>query len=391
MPTSGPITQGFGEDESWIAPGLTWNKGIDIGAALGTPIQATVGGTVIFVGVNDGWGNQVIVQDAEGNLHHYGHMQDGSFAVEVGQQVGGGALLGSVGNSGVSTGPHLSYDVKSAGGEWVDPGTWTGGDAFPQSTGGGTTATPAASGPKEYGNIRITPIGGGRAIVEVKLPDGTWDYDSDIAYSEDRTGTAAPNPLQAALTLLEQFSTGNTALDQAWTRTLNRFKADVEKYDVEWSRHTAAEDTNVRRDLAVQGEATERGKSVLNDFLPRALPKEFADNFTLPLIGKVPTIGVNTETVFDQGTGGLNGVRSATVPGPAPDISAVPFPPGMPAMPNIAPLVGAGASGFPGWNTSAPAAPSTGPATPEQLPPPGLMRDPKTGQLIPDPNYTGQP
>ena len=74
-PVSGPITQGFGEDESGLGfPGLTTNKGLDYGVPVGTKVSAVRGGIVIAVGDDSaGWGIRVVIRDKEGNVHSYAH------------------------------------------------------------------------------------------------------------------------------------------------------------------------------------------------------------------------------------------------------------------------------------------------------------------------------
>jgi murein DD-endopeptidase MepM/ murein hydrolase activator NlpD len=129
-----PITQGFGPTAEPLDSG-GFNKGYDYATPMGTPIEALVGGTVISAGDSgDGWGLSVKVQDEYGNTHNYGHLSE--INVRPGQQVGGDMLLGLSGNSGKSTGPHLSYDVWGADGGYIDPAEYLGG------SGGGGGAMP---------------------------------------------------------------------------------------------------------------------------------------------------------------------------------------------------------------------------------------------------------
>ena len=102
-----------------------FNKGIDIGVPVGTPIKAVAGGTVIQAGDRgDGWGTSVKIQDANGFIHNYGHLS--SAGLQVGQQVAPGTVVGKSGNTGASTGPHLSYDVLNSSWQAVDPSPWLG-------------------------------------------------------------------------------------------------------------------------------------------------------------------------------------------------------------------------------------------------------------------------
>ena len=94
------------------------HKGIDISGAAGTPISATVGGTVVYSGWGGagsgygGYGYCVAIKDENGYIHVYGHMQEGSLGVGVGQKIPSGTRLGGIGNTGKSFGNHLHYEVR---------------------------------------------------------------------------------------------------------------------------------------------------------------------------------------------------------------------------------------------------------------------------------------
>ncbi|MEQ9336537.1 MAG: peptidoglycan DD-metalloendopeptidase family protein [Miltoncostaeaceae bacterium] len=111
-PASGVLTSNFG----W-----RWGRmhqGIDIGAGTGTPISAAAPGTVIIAGWNGGYGQMVVVDHGNGISTAYAHMS--SMSVGVGAAVGQGTIVGAVGNTGNSTGPHLHFEVRINGGA-VDP------------------------------------------------------------------------------------------------------------------------------------------------------------------------------------------------------------------------------------------------------------------------------
>jgi murein DD-endopeptidase MepM/ murein hydrolase activator NlpD len=110
-PVSGPITSGFG----W-----RWGRmheGIDIGVACGTPIRAAAGGTVIFAGWMDGYGNLTIIDHGGGIATAYGHQ---SSIYVGGGSVSQGQTIGAVGSTGNSTGCHLHFEVR-VNGSPVDP------------------------------------------------------------------------------------------------------------------------------------------------------------------------------------------------------------------------------------------------------------------------------
>jgi murein DD-endopeptidase MepM/ murein hydrolase activator NlpD len=111
-PVQGPVTSPFG----W-----RWGRmheGIDIGVGYGTPIHAAAGGTVIYCGWEEGYGNFVVI-DHGGNLATaYGHQS--AIAVTCGQQVSQGDVIGYVGCTGHCFGPHLHFEVR-VNGNPVDP------------------------------------------------------------------------------------------------------------------------------------------------------------------------------------------------------------------------------------------------------------------------------
>jgi murein DD-endopeptidase MepM/ murein hydrolase activator NlpD len=111
-----PVRGGISQFFSWYHPGL------DITAPIGTPIVAAHSGTVtkVSVGTYDGgYGTNVYVSNGAGMVSHYAHMS--SVNVHVGQQVTGGrSVLGWVGMTGRTTGPHVHFEM-SAGGSYVNP------------------------------------------------------------------------------------------------------------------------------------------------------------------------------------------------------------------------------------------------------------------------------
>jgi murein DD-endopeptidase MepM/ murein hydrolase activator NlpD len=97
-----------------IHPVRRMHQGIDFSAAIGTPIYATADGQVITVEFSfTGYGNMVEIDHGFGYKTRYAHMH--GFAVRKGQRVKRGELIGYVGNTGLSTGPHLHYEVHING------------------------------------------------------------------------------------------------------------------------------------------------------------------------------------------------------------------------------------------------------------------------------------
>jgi murein DD-endopeptidase MepM/ murein hydrolase activator NlpD len=95
--------------------GLHGHNGIDLAANIGTPVMASAAGTVIAAkssGYNGGYGEMIIIAHA-GNIQTvYGHLS--RVNVSVGQTVAQGEIIGAVGNTGKSTGPHLHFEVRGA-------------------------------------------------------------------------------------------------------------------------------------------------------------------------------------------------------------------------------------------------------------------------------------
>ncbi|WP_231486721.1 M23 family metallopeptidase [Candidatus Blastococcus massiliensis] len=118
LPVSGRLTTCF--CKRWG----TMHYGLDLAAPLGTPIYAASDGVVIKAGRASGYGNAVYIQDADGNVHIYGHMR--YYSVAAGDIVHAGDQIAKVGNEGQSTGPHLHYEIHRGGmdGRPTDPKVW---------------------------------------------------------------------------------------------------------------------------------------------------------------------------------------------------------------------------------------------------------------------------
>ena len=118
MPVAGHITSTFGWRMHPILGFMKLHKGVDIGAAYGSPIYAVTDGTVSFAGRAGGYGNFVKLAHAGGLETGYGHMS--RMAVSRGAHVARGQVIGYVGSTGMSTGPHLHWEVWR-GGVSIDP------------------------------------------------------------------------------------------------------------------------------------------------------------------------------------------------------------------------------------------------------------------------------
>ena len=117
-PVDGHITSGFGWRRHPILGYVRMHAGIDFGAAWGAPIHAVSDGTVTFAGWHGGHGEYVRLDHGGGIGTGYGHMS--RIAVAPGSHVVRGQVIGYVGSTGLSTGPHLHYELYR-GGQVVDP------------------------------------------------------------------------------------------------------------------------------------------------------------------------------------------------------------------------------------------------------------------------------
>jgi len=123
VPSSGNITSGFGYRTHPTRRRREFHTGIDIGARHGSDIVAAASGTVILSGWHGGYGNTVII-DHGGGLHTlYGH--NSRNLVSVGDSVSQGQVIARIGSTGVSTGPHLHFEVRNNG-QAENPGPWLG-------------------------------------------------------------------------------------------------------------------------------------------------------------------------------------------------------------------------------------------------------------------------
>ena len=109
-PVEGKVTSSFGERDDPFNGEGAFHAGVDISAGFGEPIHATADGVVEFADKTSGYGREVIIDHGHGVKTVYGHMS--GFAITPGAEVRRGQVIGYIGMSGRSTGPHVHYEVR---------------------------------------------------------------------------------------------------------------------------------------------------------------------------------------------------------------------------------------------------------------------------------------
>jgi len=104
------ISSGFGYRADPFTGGAAFHAGLDFKGPIGAPIYSAAAGRVSFVGVQQGYGNTVEIDHGNGLMTRYAHMS--GFRARVGQRVEAGQVIGLIGNTGRSTGPHLHFEVR---------------------------------------------------------------------------------------------------------------------------------------------------------------------------------------------------------------------------------------------------------------------------------------
>ncbi|MDX6692837.1 MAG: hypothetical protein QOF02_440 [Blastocatellia bacterium] len=110
-PVTGELTDGFGGRRNPFGGySSEFHTGQDIATLTGTPVAAAANGTVIFAGCQNGYGQLVIIDHGDGLTTRYGHLS--RIEATLGQSISRGDVLGRVGSTGRSTGPHLHYEIR---------------------------------------------------------------------------------------------------------------------------------------------------------------------------------------------------------------------------------------------------------------------------------------
>ena len=105
----GKITSKFGNRTHPVLKSVKFHRGVDIAVSIGTPVYSGIKGKVTFAGRKGNYGNLVEIEGNDGIKVRYAHLN--SIDVVTGQKVSDGEKVAETGNTGISTGPHLHYEI----------------------------------------------------------------------------------------------------------------------------------------------------------------------------------------------------------------------------------------------------------------------------------------
>lgn len=215
-PVSGVMTSTFGPRKHPILGVVRIHKGVDWAAPVGTPIAAAFDGEIIFQGDGGGYGNVVKIAHAGGRETRYAHMSKFAIASGVGTKVKAGDIIGYIGTTGLSTGPHLHFELYQ-GGQAIDP-----------------LATATA------------------AIAATSSDPAVETLTDRIVHVESGGSSRAKNPLSSA-TGAGQF------ISKTWIRMMNTYRPELARSlstaDLLALRYDATISREMVRNLAREGEA----------------------------------------------------------------------------------------------------------------------------------------
>ena len=181
----GAVSSPFGRRHNPTGAGTEFHDGVDIAKPTGTPIQAVKDGKVVFAGEAGGYGKLVVIEHADGSFTKYAHQSD--IDVSAGQTVKAGDVIGKVGSTGRSTGPHLHFEVRQ--------GNWQSGKVLdPVAYLEGATVTAPTAAPEAPSTNDSSGVSGG------DRPSGLSLHGPSSAPSHPRRGGggASPTPSGAA-------------------------------------------------------------------------------------------------------------------------------------------------------------------------------------------------
>lgn len=113
-PVLGPrMSSAYGKRTHPIKRAVKHHDGVDLAAPRGAPIRAIADGTVVFADPHGGYGKLIVIEHRGGMTSHYGHCE--KISVNPGSRIKAGQIIGTVGSTGKTTGPHLHFEVRLKG------------------------------------------------------------------------------------------------------------------------------------------------------------------------------------------------------------------------------------------------------------------------------------
>jgi murein DD-endopeptidase MepM/ murein hydrolase activator NlpD len=185
-PVRGTVTGSFGEDR-----GDHRHAGQDIAAPSGTPVHAVDCGTVTQAGVEGGYGNLVCIQHSAAVSTCYAHLS--SFETKRGDYVEVGQIIGRVGSTGNSTGPHLHFEVRENG-KAVNPGPYLKGTAQVSAARHNGASGPSPAATRTQVSDRVSIAATGERVRQGRVAHADLSADAQ----SERARLATPQPAVAA-------------------------------------------------------------------------------------------------------------------------------------------------------------------------------------------------
>lgn len=109
----GILTSGFGERASPFTGTKSYHPGIDLAAPTGSPVMACASGKIKSISYSNIYGNHIIISHTDGRESLYGHLS--KVYVSLNESIKSGTIIGAVGSTGMSTGPHLHFEIREHG------------------------------------------------------------------------------------------------------------------------------------------------------------------------------------------------------------------------------------------------------------------------------------
>ena len=230
-PVNGVMTSTFGPRRHPILKAVRIHKGVDWAAPIGTPVVAAFDGTIAYAGDGKGYGNVVKIDHPGNRSTRYAHLSRFGEKAKVGAAIKAGEVIGYIGTTGLSTGPHLHFELY-VGSQAVDP-----------------LRPNAAPDVPAYQVARSQSRGGDDAAVATLV--------NKIIKVESGANPRAKNPLSSA-TGLGQF------ISSTWVRMMQNYRPDLarslSRADLLALRYDPTISREMVRNLALEGEAYLRAR-----------------------------------------------------------------------------------------------------------------------------------